>query len=371
MDIAISFFGNSSPTSIGIAGQISTVNSLGEVAIALLMGFLVVRFRHKGLYLSGVFLVIASAIGNFLAPTLLWMQVFYFLEGMGSMIITIIAYTLIGDLLPANQKGKVVSYVVASLFLVSFAFPPLINFIADNTGWRYNFLLFVFPAALLGLLIAIYGIPNKVEGPKSKKSSALSSFKQVLVNRSAVACLLSQFFFVGVSIALFTLPFFREQFLLPRSATVYILMIASGIYVFSILVTGKLVNKIGAKNLVMIGTLFDGLFIIGLFNAPSLWISLPLNFTHVWFAGMAIASFSCLIIDQVPSSRGTMISLNRVFGKVGDALTPVVGGLVLVGFASYNSLGFILGGMSIIGAAAVFLFVHNPPATEGATVASN
>jgi predicted MFS family arabinose efflux permease len=362
-DIAIAFFGNSKPAAVGITGQLSTINSIGEAVVALLMGFLVVRFRHKGLYLSGVFLVIVSAIGNFLAPTLLWMQVFYFLEGLGSMTIAIIAATFVGDLLSEHQKGKVISYVVAAAFLVPLLGAPLINYIADAQSWRYNFLLFVFPAALIGLLIAYYGVPSNSEKPSYSKISILNSFKQVLSNRSAVSCFLCQFFFVGVSIALFTLPFFREQFSLPRSATVYILMAASGIYVVSTLFTGRLVNKLHAKTLVIVGTLLDGIFTAGLFSAPSLAISLALNFAHVWFAGMAISSFSCLILDQVPSSRGTTISLNRVFGKAGDALIPIVGGLVLVAFASYSYLGLALGVMSVIGAAIVFFFVQNPTPT--------
>jgi predicted MFS family arabinose efflux permease len=358
-DIAITFFGNATPASVGIAGQLSTVNSIGEAAISLLMGFLVVRFRHKGLYLLGVFLVIASAVGNFLAPNLAWMQVFYFLEGMGSMMVAIIATTIVGDLLPANKKGKVISYIVAAVFMSSFAGPLLINYIADTQGWRYNFLFFIFPAILIGLIISLYGIPFKTKNEKSAKNLTFRNFKQVFAKRSAVSCLICQFFFIGTSISLFTLPFFRAQFSLPRTATVYILMATSGIYVLSSLVTGRLVNKLRAKNLVILGTLMDGVFIIGLFAAPSLWISLGLNFVHVWFAGIALASFSCLVLDQVPDSRGTMISLNKVFGKAGDALTPVVGGLMLATFSSYSSLGLALGLMSIIGAAIVLFFVRN------------
>jgi hypothetical protein len=57
-----------------------------------------------------------------------------------------------------------------------------------------------------------------------------------------------------------------------------------------------------------------------------------------------------------------MISLNRVFGKAGDATTPIIGGLILVAFASYSFLGIALGTMSIVGALLVFFFVHNPQA---------
>jgi hypothetical protein len=54
-----------------------------------------------------------------------------------------------------------------------------------------------------------------------------------------------------------------------------------------------------------------------------------------------------------------MISLNKVFGKAGDDLTRVVGGLMLATFSSYSSLGLALGLMSIIGAAIVLFFVRN------------
>jgi hypothetical protein len=59
-DIALTFFGNASQASVGIVSQLSTVNSVGEASIALLMGFLVVRFRHKLLYLSGVFFFVRN-----------------------------------------------------------------------------------------------------------------------------------------------------------------------------------------------------------------------------------------------------------------------------------------------------------------------
>jgi MFS family permease len=228
-DIAIEFFGNANQTSIGIAGQLSTVNSIGEAVIALLMGFLVIKFRHKALYLSGVFLVVASAIGNFLAPNLLWMQAFYFLEGTGSMMTAIIAATIIGDILPMKQKGKVISYVVAAAYLVPVAGTLLINYIAEVPGWRYNYLLFVLPAAVTGLLISTYGIPAKNKKPTTTKNPTINSFKHVFVSRSAVSCLLCQFFFVGSSIAVFTLPFFRTQFSLPRTSTAYILIAASSL----------------------------------------------------------------------------------------------------------------------------------------------
>ncbi len=359
IEIALTFFGNATPASSAKASQLSTINSIAEAAIAVAMSFLVVRFRPKALYLSGVFIVIVSAIGNFFAPTLLWMQAFYFLEGLGSMMVLVIATTLVGDSLPTKQKGKAVSHIFASVFLVSFAFPPLINYIAGTEGWRFNFLLFVLPAAVVSLVISLYGVPVQAKSEKSN-TSIVRSFREVLSNSSATACLLCQFFLVGASVALFTFPFFVSHFRLPIEDRVYVLMAASGIYVFSGLVTGRLVNRLKAKNLVILGALLDGIFIVALFSAPSFWMSLAFNFVHVWFAGMALASFPCLVLDQVPTSRGTMISLSRAFSKGGDALVPALGGLLLVLFSSYSLLGVALGALSIVGSIIVLTFVRNP-----------
>src|SRR5512137_2024053 len=76
-DIANTFFANASPASLGLVAQIGTVNSAAEVAFALLMGFLAVRFRSKPLLLLGAVLLFLSALGSFFAPNLPSLQFFY------------------------------------------------------------------------------------------------------------------------------------------------------------------------------------------------------------------------------------------------------------------------------------------------------
>jgi predicted MFS family arabinose efflux permease len=358
-DIAITFFGNSQPSSVGITGQLSTVNSIAEVAIALLMGFLVLQFRHKLLYLSGVIIIAISTIGNFLAPTFFWLEVFYALEGIGSMVTIIIASTIIGNMLPVSQKGKAISYFFSAAFIIPILGAFLITSIADIAGWRYNFLLFALPTAIVGLILILYGVPSKTEDLSQPKRPALQNFKEVFSSRSAAACLLSQFFFVGVTIALFTIPFFRAQFNIPRSYTAFILIAASAIYIVSGLATGRIINRFTAKRLVVLGTFLDGIFIIVLFFAPTLWLALLFDFAHVFVAGMAYTSFGCLVLDQVPKSRGTMISMSKVFTKAGDSIAAAIGGLMLVWFSSYSALGIALGAISMCASAVILLLAKN------------
>lgn len=65
VDIAKTFFGSANAATVGAVSQLSTFNAAAEVAFALLLSVLAIRFRHKPLLLAGVLLVVASAAGSF------------------------------------------------------------------------------------------------------------------------------------------------------------------------------------------------------------------------------------------------------------------------------------------------------------------
>ncbi|NLE03465.1 MAG: MFS transporter, partial [Crenarchaeota archaeon] len=81
----------------GVVAQLRTINAIGEVAFGLFMGYLALRFKHKSLLLIGLSMVMISAVGSFLAPSLNMLLFFSFFEGAGSIMFTIIAFTLVGE----------------------------------------------------------------------------------------------------------------------------------------------------------------------------------------------------------------------------------------------------------------------------------
>jgi DHA1 family inner membrane transport protein len=102
--------------SVGVASQLATINHAGELISALLMGFLAVRFRYKPLIMAGMSLVLFSAIGGFLAPDFGTIEVFFALEGIGTIMFTVISQTLIGDFFAPLKRAKAVSYLMAGMF---------------------------------------------------------------------------------------------------------------------------------------------------------------------------------------------------------------------------------------------------------------
>jgi predicted MFS family arabinose efflux permease len=106
VDIAKTFLGSSSGVSVGVTSQLNTFNAVSIIVFAIMLSFLAVRFQHRFLFLGGIVFVVVSAVGSFFAPNLLSLQLFYALEGGGSIIIWIMAATLIGDSLLLTFNGR-------------------------------------------------------------------------------------------------------------------------------------------------------------------------------------------------------------------------------------------------------------------------
>jgi DHA1 family inner membrane transport protein len=365
-EIATTFFGSATQATVGITAQLSTITNAAQVVTGVLMSFLAIRFGHKSLLMTGILLQLISAAGAFLAPNFFGMQVFFAIDGIGSVMLAIAAITLIGDFVPQNRKAKTISYILAAAYLALFAGARLVSFVADLGTWRYAYLLLALPAAAVALAVSYIGISSASHAhqPAADREKYIRSFKQVLLNKSAAACLVGGLFFSG-AIGLFAINFFRQQFWLDLSLTLqaqyasYIVMVSTLLFAAGSLVANRLANKFGVKTLTVAGALGDGVFTVLLFLTPDLWMSLAFNWLHVWFATTAGTGLACLALDQAPKARGTMMSLQRVFGNIGNTIGPAVGGALLV-WASYQALGFVLGIMSIV-ASAIILFIAKDP----------
>jgi predicted MFS family arabinose efflux permease len=347
---------------VGIIAQTSTVNSVFEAAFALVMGALVVRFKHKSLLLVGVLLLFISAIGSFYAPTLPILQVFYALEGAATIMVGIMGLTMVGEFLPSQKKAKTVGYLVAATSLSTLIGIPLIGLITSFGGWRLNFMLFVLPVSVLGLILAFITLPQKsnIKPLVPEKNAYLTSFKQVLMNKFAVSCLIGGMLGSAVVVGLFAVTFYRQQFGVSLGFATGIMLVAALMYVVASLVVGRLVGKTGAKKLTVISALGNGILTMIFFFMPNLWIALPLDMVHVWFGAAAFTAFSCLALDQVPQSRGTMMSMKSMFLNIGTAIGAAVGGAMLILFGSYQAVGIALGAISVA-SGAVFYFLTKDP----------
>jgi predicted MFS family arabinose efflux permease len=354
--------------SVGIASQLATVNHAGEFIFSILLSVLVVRFRYKSLILAGVMFTVISAIGNFYAPDFFTMQIFFVLEGIGSVVVGVMSLTLFGDLFSPKKRAKAVSYLAATLWVTALVSFPWVGLIANVVGWRFIFILHVLPISVAGLILAFFFVPSKIRATTTtgKEASYLKSFRQILTNKSATACLVATMIAAsGKKVGIFGVAFYRQQFSMSLDFTVAVSMSIFIIYIIGSLIAGRLTNRFGAKPMVVIGRLLSGVFTMMFFLTPNLWGALLFDFLQVWFASIAAPSYKCLALAQVPKSRGTMMSLNHAMGSLSRTIAPAVGGTLLaLTLGVYGNVGLAFGAMTIASSIILLLLTKDPTKSQ-------
>ena len=348
VDIAETF-----ETSIGVMGQIRTASSIMTVIFALLIGVLSVRFRHKSLLVVGLAFLSTSALGCIFAPNFAFMLLSYSLTGLAIAMVEPMSLTLLAEHFPLERRGRAIGWVISGMTVSYAVAAPSISFIAGFGGWRSALLAFVLPISLLSLLLVVKGIPSTphIHYKTMSPRSYLEGFKIVFSKRSAVACFTgSALLMAAYQAAMFYgTSFFRTRHLIPVDLASLIILGAASSFTLGSQISGRWVNKFGSKPLSVSAAFFTGVFIISYVNVPDLMLSLAFRFLGSLFMGVTYAASSSLTLEQVPTHRGTMMSVSSASGGLGSVLGTGIGGLSLLLF-DYEELGISLGSLAILAA---------------------
>ena len=348
---------------VGTASQILTISSFVGLVAGFIMGFLTLRFKHKPLFLLGVALFGVGAIGSFFAPDFSSLLFFSFFFGIGSAMTSIVVLALIGDFLPLEKKGIAIGLAMASAFAANLIVPQVTSLVTNIAGWRAVFLWFLFPISVASLLFGFFFLPSKPRLEHSaNKPEYLKAFKQILLNKSPLACVLATALIAtSILTPIYAVSFYRLYFneSLSLSATFYSLASAMGI--LGVLVGGRLINRIGRKPLTVVACAVQGLFATLIVFMPNSWSSAAMWMVSAFFASIMLTSLTSLALEQVPDFRGTMMSLNASFQNIGLIVGLIVSGLVLNLYANNFQILYTMFGMcGVASAAVVFLFVKDP-----------
>jgi len=353
---------------VGVTGQLSTAGSIAAFVSALLMGVLSVRYKHKSLLMTGLFIYSLSLLGRGLAPNFILFLMFVVLGGLGGPMITPMTNTLVAKHLPLKKRTRVFGLLIAAgsfSWVIGFI---IIRFISDIGGWRLPFLVYALPLPLLGLLLAFKGLPSESGGSQTSPStgSLIEGYKGVLSNRSADACLLCDALSGAVwsGFTLYGASFYRLQFLVTIGAVTYILMGAAMTYTLGALISSRFVNKFGRKPVTLASAIMAGLFILFTTIVPYLWVSLALSLTGYLFMGLNSTAATSLTIEQVPQFRGTVMSMRSASASMGSVLGSGLGGLALLMYG-YQALGPSLGLLGLTSGIIVYLVVVDPTRVKG------
>ena len=359
IDIAASF-----GSSIGVMSQLTTVSALVGVIAAFLMGIISLRFQPKALLSLGLVCMTVSSAGCFLAPNYVTMLLSFALVSLGGVIALPMTSTLVAAHFTFNQRAQVMGWLGAGCALAVSCGAPIIAWIGD---WRWAFLGYVAPLALVSLALVLIGIPSThheaVVSPRT--TQYIASFQAILGNKSALACLLGTML-TGASfqaVFLYASSFFRQRYHLSTEMASLLVFGGAMCVTLGSLLSGQLVNRVGRKRRVVVVGALQSLCIIAYATVPLLWFATVARFVGSWMAGIMFSALGSLSLEQLPRLRGPMMSIHTAMQSIGSALGAGIGGLALL-IDDYELVGISLGALAVIGALIIRALTVDPISTE-------
>jgi predicted MFS family arabinose efflux permease len=346
---------------IGIAGSIRSSSSIAGVIFGLLIAVLSIHFKHKSLLLFGLTCECIASVTAFIAPTFDILRLAHFLDGVGSVIVLAMAYSLVGDFYPPEKRGKPIGGIVAAGSLGFIVGAPLMGLISNFGDWRSVMLWLALPISVASLIFSQIAIESKQpESEASKKAPILPGLKQIFSNVSILACLIGIMFFASAAaMSVFLVSFWKNQFLITTSMGSLTILVNSSVGVIGSLVAGRLLNRTGRKILLVTAGFVESSLIILMMVMPTFAWSWGLSAGRILCYSFASTAFAGLNLEQTSNFRGTMMSLSGAFTSLGSLLGITIGGLVLNAY-NYQAMGLVLGSSGIISIIVVAALAKDP-----------
>ena len=358
---------------VGEAARLSVFNNVARVATALLLGFIIMRYRYKSLVVVGVVFIAACEIGLFLAPTFQTAQLIYPLNAIGSVLIVVTTETFIGNSYTLNRKAKAIGWVVAVGHFAGVAGAPMVGFLSVIGGWRSVLVWLMLPIAVVSLLLVLLVFPRNMPEiePNAKKEHFMKGLKQVLSNRSVLSLFAAGFLGSGAVAAggVFAVTFYRQVFSVATGFASLVGSLAmTSLMALGAIVGGQIVNRVGRKRQVVVARFSAYLLIVLSYFIPNLWACLALRWIGAVFGGIASVAGVNLLLEQIPKFRGTAISLGSAFSGIGVAISILVGGAVLDYYVSptigFQALALLIGAFGFASSLIIILFAKEPIKTQ-------
>ena len=238
---------------------------------------------------------------------------------------------LISSVVPQARLGFSLGLIQMAVFSGGSIGPYLGGIVADHFGYRVPFGV---TGALLftGGILVLLGARERFVRPDPREQASSAPWRQILRARGLMM-LLAVFFLMNLSSSLVApiFPLFVEEIVggAERAATETGLLLAiTGIAAaFAAVMTGRLSDRLGYKNMLVAATAFAGLIGIPHAAAHTLWQLALLRLLFGLAAGGMIPAMNAMVAQIIPRDRlGQAYGFTTTASALGFATGPAIGG---------------------------------------------
>jgi DHA1 family putative efflux transporter-like MFS transporter len=329
----------------------------------VILGILSVRFDHKKLLFFGVLCITLGTLGCYLAPSFFYMQIFFPVEGIGTITVSGMSLALVGEFLILTKRPKATGWLLAGASIAGLASSIVITlFFSTTEGWRSFLFWFALPISLISLVAVSLGVPSAPQKLKTTgKQAYLRNFKQIFFKKSSAFCMVANMVrhtAIAYSVV-YSVTFFRNHFGLSLSDGALFTLGNLSLFALGSIIGGHLINRIGRKRQIITMLVIASPTLMLAALIPNLWFSIALHYVFFFIVSMGYPASMSLTLEQAPESRGTMMSINTIFITLGFALGAAIGGAALI-MGGWMVVILTFAVLSLIAAAIYFFLVKDP-----------
>ncbi len=345
-------------------GLIISIFAIPGILLTPVLGFLSDKFGRKIVIVPALLLFGVAGFMCSLADTFQMLLFFRFLQGVGAASLGALNVALIGDLFAGPDRPRIMGYNHSVLSIGTATF-PIIGGILSGISYTY-----VFYMPLVAIPIAIYVLfflDLDVKGKSHQTRLYFNSFLKLIKNRNLLTLLI-------VSISLFIIlmgPFItyvpyvaKEKFALEPTFIGIILASMSISTSLTAYFLGKFLKKFQHESLLKAGLLGYGIA-LGMIPLYSEWYMLFISTAIFGISHSFVLpnSQSMIIKFSDENNRALLMSFNRMLSQVGQALGPVLSGLVFVYFSDGIGVDgiYIVSLIFSVSILTIFSFFYNKP----------
>ena len=167
-----------------------TAYMLASAVTVPIYGKLTDIFGRRNLLVLAIVIFLGGSMLSGLAQNMTQLIFCRAIQGIGAGAIMVNAFSVIGDLFPPAQRGKVQGLFGAVFGITSVAGPLLGGWLTDSFSWRWIFYVNV-PVAIAAIIVIFGGMAPKIENPHEAKERSIDYLGAVLLTATLVPLLLA------------------------------------------------------------------------------------------------------------------------------------------------------------------------------------
>jgi len=258
--------------SIGLdkIGAAISFSVLAILITAIVLNNFIENLGFKKILIVGFVFLSSGALGIFFSKTFVYFIIFYFLYQLGSGILSITIYSIIGSVLFEEKSARIIQ--VAIFYAIGSIIAPLLIslFTGIKLNWQFIFLSLAIIQIMLGIFLIVIKIP-KIIKPQKNIKDLFSIDKKVILNSFFIIICFMIILYSAVMDTFFTwfTSYFETLNIEVFKSSIFLAFYSLALFI-GLIVKNKLVRKIEEKKLMMWGILLSLIFMVLIFIIKNL-----------------------------------------------------------------------------------------------------